>query len=236
MVHAFSFCLYGPPNLRYYPRLLENLDIIKEHFPGWVAYVYIGEGVTDQTIQEITSHPIARVRMTGVAGERNMIHRFFAIDEPDVDLMLSRDADSYVHWKDRWAIKKFVESPQFVAHSIRDSPAHGAALLGGLWGIRKSAGLNIQSLHEEFLVHPTTNGCGVDQGFLAGYVYPRVLENLLVHYSNRMVFPNEIHAVEFPFAYTNDIYCGRIDPWEPPTPRKEPPKYSFPKVPVRLFK
>lgn len=140
-----------------------------------------------------------------------MIQRFYAIDEPEVDLMMVRDADSRIHWKDRWAIRFFLEHPEFGAHTIRDNVQHTADMMGGLWGLRKSAGLSIRALYAEYTGRPELgHRNGHDQNFLSDVVYPRVISTLLVHYSNGRAKRGE-HAVEFPFAWSNEVYCGRVE-------------------------
>lgn len=211
MVNVFSFCLYGPENPRYYPGLLDNIALAGRYFPEWKVYVYYGSDVEDSMLRQLEACSSVVLRPTGVTGAINMIHRFYAIDEGGVDLMMVRDADSRIHWKDRWAIKEFVRQPQFVAHTIRDNIEHTASMMGGLWGIRKSAGLN---LHSEYAAHKedTSNGHrhGHDQNFLADVIYPKVVNRMLVHYSNNRRRIGET-AVEFPFEWINDIYCGRIE-------------------------
>jgi len=211
MVNAFSFCLYGPYNDRYYVGMEQNVLLALKYFPTWKVYVYLAPDVEPTMVQWLRGYHNVVLRETGVLGAPNMIHRFYAIDEPDVDLMMVRDADSRIHWKDRWAIQAFVASPQYVAHTIRDNIVHTAHMMGGLWGLRKSAGIN---LHEAYASYKEDASLGHrlahDQNFLSDVIYPRVKSQMLVHYSNGRKIPGE-HAVEFPFTWTNDIYCGRIE-------------------------
>jgi hypothetical protein len=220
MVNAFSFCLYGPSNPRYYPMLIENIRIIKQYFPDWKVYVYAAPDVDTRFIEVLKTWDNVVLRFTGELGAINMIHRFYAIDEPDVDLMMVRDADSLVHWKDRWAIRRFVESPQYVGHAIRDNEMHNVRMLGGLWGMRKSAGFSVSAAYQEFKSNPKDYGAGYDQSFLTHNVYPK-FRNILVHHSFGLVLDNEV-GEPFPFAWTNDIYCGRIEYVAP-----VPPALSF---------
>lgn len=230
MVNAFSFCLYGPENQKYYRGLLENIFLAGKYFPTWKVYVYYGPDVTEGMINHLSVCTSVVLRPTGLYGEPNMIQRFYAIDEPEVDLMMVRDADSRIHWKDRWAIRDFVGRPEFVAHTIRDNFEHTAAMMGGLWGIRKSAGFSMHEAYASYASYPDKgHRNGHDQNFLSDVIYPRVLPSLLVHYSNKRVRLGE-RATEFPFEWSNDIYCGRVeleflDRPEPPQKlwRSEPP-------------
>jgi hypothetical protein len=211
MVNVFSFCLYGPDNPKYYVGLLENIFLAGKYFPDWKVYVYYGPDVTEKMINHLKVCSSVVLRETGEYGAINMIHRFYAIDEPDVQLMMVRDADSRIHWKDRWAIREFANHPEFVAHTIRDNIEHTADMMGGLWGIRKSSGLHLRTEYASYK-EDTEKGhrVGHDQNFLSDVIYPKVVSRMLVHYSNNRRKIGE-YAVEFPFDWTNDVYCGRVE-------------------------
>jgi hypothetical protein len=209
MVNAFSFCLYGPENPRYYPGMLENVELIRVYFPDWKVYVYYAPDVTEGIIESLKSSSNVVLRPTGETGAINMIYRFYAIDEPGVDTMMVRDADSRVHWKDRWAIREFISS-DYNAHTIRDNKEHTSKMMGGLWGIRKSMGINIQAEYLRYKDNAVEKLLGHDQDFLNECIYPKIRRTLLVHYSNNRAILGEI-AIEFPFEWSNDVYCGRIE-------------------------
>lgn len=225
-MHVFSFCLYGPEIPYYYRGMLENLELIQKHFPDWKTYIYLGSDVPEHTRERLATYPFVVLRETGITGPTTMVHRFFAIEEPEVDLMLVRDADSRIHWKDRWAIREFVRQPQYIGHAIRDNAVHRIELCGGLWGMRKIPDLSLRALHDKYSAyatevgHPRVNG--YDQDFLRLCVYPHLsARGLLIHYSNKCLLNGE-RGVEFPFAWNNETFCGRgevgtfIDIPEPP--------------------
>lgn len=230
MVNVFSFCLYGPENPLYYRGLLENIYLAGVHFPTWKVYVYYAPDVVESMITHLSVCSSVVLIPTHVMGPANMIHRFYAIDEPDVDVMLVRDADSRIHWKDRWAIREFLSSPQ-VAHTIRDHEAHTARIMGGLWGLKKSAGVSIRALYAAY-TEDMTKGHRVahDQNFLADAVYPLVLSHLLIHRSNGPRFAGEVFMTEFPFTWSPDVFCGRIETnyVDHPQPRSVPRSMFIP--------
>ena len=207
---AFSFCLYGPYNPLYYVGMVENIHLIHRHFPDWYIFIYFGADVDAASAGVLRSAPRVIARYTGELGAVNMIHRFFAIDEPGVEIMMVRDADSRVHWRDRWAIRQFVNSP-FLAHGIRDQYVHRVSLLGGLWGLKKTAAINIRAEYEEFKANPESNQLGLDQDFLAFRIKPKVLPYLLAHVGNNAPYDINETYVEFPFPQQNNFYCGRVE-------------------------
>jgi hypothetical protein len=190
--------------------MLQNIDLIGRHFPDWKVYLYTSPDVHAEFLQQVVRYSNVVLRPTGKVGIINMVERFFAIDESDVEIMFVRDADSHVHWKDRWAIRSFLSKPHFHAHAIRDHPEHTSSLMGGMWGIRKSAKLNISKQYERFMKDPIDRGYGIDQSFLSSYVYPYIRNVLLVHIGEGPAYDRE-HFIRFPFPYSNTFFCGRDD-------------------------
>ena len=214
MVKVFSFCLYGPPNPRYYPiPMIQNIELIGNYYPDWKVYLYVSPDVDFGFIQKVSQYSNVVLKPTGKVGLINRIERLFAIDEPEVETMFVRDADSRVHWKDRWAINDFLSKPQFIAHAIRDHEAHEVQLLAGLWGMHKTEGIVVRNFFQLYLNNPIDLGYGengVDQSFLGIYIYHSVKNRLLVHYSNKRAFKGE-EAIEFPFPFTERFFCGRVE-------------------------
>jgi hypothetical protein len=228
-MNVFSFCLYNPYHDFYYEGLLENIQLIHTHFPDWGIFVYIGNDVPDWFVDVLKSKGV-QIRYTHETGSINMIYRFLAIEEPGVSLMMVRDADSRIHWKDRWAIREFVKSP-FGAHTIRDNPMHLIPMLGGLWGLKRSAGVPVYSCFQHYKEKQVTLDMGKDQTFLNMYIWYRVRDTLLVHTSIDYNTGYD-KLVMFPFPWTNDIYCGRVERLgyiEPPM-QQQPPPVSTPKI------
>ena len=208
-MNVFSFCLYGPYNERYYPGMIQNIQLIHKHFPGWFIYVYVGSDVTTEMIGRLESAPQVIIRFTGITGIVNMVHRFFPIDEPGVDVMFVRDADSRIHARDRWAIRQFLVS-SYMAHTIRDHTDHQSRIMGGLWGIRKLAGINIHEQYALYEANPQNFGMAWDQDFLSSRIYPLVAPILLAHIGRGPSF--SLEKVEpFTTPWTDDVYCGKIE-------------------------
>jgi hypothetical protein len=240
MVHAFSFCLFGPVgaiNNRfendsglmteevqcipggYYDGLEENIRLIERHFPGWRVFVYLADDVPEWFEHHLCSkYPSVIARRTHTLGYETTVHRFFAADEPGVEVVFFRDADSRVHWKDRWAIQNFLSQSESFAHVIRDHPHHTTRIAAGTWGLRHGLlKTSIRSLYEAWQpIHcgsgdaSDIRGFGIDQNFLVDVIYPLVLPSLLVTHSNGCIQYGE-RTIEFPFEWSNDMYVGRVE-------------------------
>jgi hypothetical protein len=236
MVNVFSFCLYGSPSQLndkfehddceggikpggYYDGLLENIRLIQRHYPEWKVFVYTGKDVTESFINMLGTFPSVTVFPTGVLGHQNSIYRAFAIDEPGVDVMIVRDTDSRVHWKDRWAIDMFMKQTSYGVQVIRDHKGHGVRIPAGLWGMKKGVlKTKIRDLYAAW--KPVNAGCGnpndvmgfgIDQNFLGLEIYPAIRHHTVVFHSFTDMLMIGEAGVFFPFDWSNDMYCGRIE-------------------------
>jgi len=61
--------------------------------------------------------------------------RFLPATVPVIDYMIARDADSRYSAREQAAVDEWIESNADF-HVMRDHPAHGVPMLGGMWGCR----------------------------------------------------------------------------------------------------
>lgn len=163
MKRCFSFCLYGTePN--YYIGLLENIKLIREWFPEFDIFVY--KGICDPT-WEI---PNATIIETTREGAINMLYRYLPLKNSTIGFI--RDADSRITERDRWCISEFLSSP-YNYHMIRDHAFHKSRLMGGLFGWKKPLDIEIDTSE--------TAGYGDDEAYIARFIYPNIVNQLLVH-------------------------------------------------------
>jgi len=136
-----------------------------------------------------------------------MLDRFTAIDEPNVEITMVRDADSRINKRDEWCIREFITSPKLF-HIIRDHPYHGVPILGGLWGIKKGCIPHFNFKRAlTIYVSQNKNKQGFDQYFLADVLYPKVMKNALVHGSVSIRSDETITPI--PFKH-NGVSCGQV--------------------------
>jgi len=202
---VFSFCLYGNRD-KYCLGLIENLKLIAEHFPSWVTFVYFAPDVPQHILSRLREFSRVLLKPTNDMGANNMIHRFFAIDEDAVDIMVVRDADSRIHSRDRWSINTWLSSGK-MAHIVRDHPYHGAFMMGGVWGVRK--GILSQSMRSLFESYRSQhrNAHGEDQHFLARVIYPLLCRDALYHCCIK-IGQHEV-LTPIPFAIQNGEFIGQ---------------------------
>lgn len=113
--------------------------------------------------------------------------RFIAAGNPAADAVVFRDADSRLTARERSAVDEWVASVRAV-HVMRDHPEHPAPILGGMWGIRRGAAINIRELMDAF---KKADRWQTDQDFLARTGVAAVRADAVEHdeYFARRSFP-----------------------------------------------
>ncbi len=210
MVNAFSFCLYGPYNPKYYIGLKENIEIIDKKFPDFHIYIMCGSDVDDKKVFEILnnfSHISNKLKLYkyDVTGPIIMLFRYFVIDYDNIECVFSRDTDSRIGERDIWCINKFLLSP-FILHTIRDHKFHFVKMMGGLTGIKKDI-LKYIGLFSKFAPINIKAQYNYDQ-YILSILYNNFKNLLLVH-STKNIF-EDINYEKIPFEVNKENFCGQV--------------------------
>jgi hypothetical protein len=94
MKKVISFCLYGSNDL-YCLGLIENIDIINEKYNDWQIYVYYNN-IPDKILNILKNKSNTYLFDCVHNGYKweGMFWRFYPLESNDIDIFLSRDADS----------------------------------------------------------------------------------------------------------------------------------------------
>jgi hypothetical protein len=189
MKKIISFSLYGAQP-KYLIGMLCNAELAKIIYPGWIVRVYHGESVPIEYIQKLSCYDnVELVKMEENSKYQYMMWRFLPISEDDVEIMLSRDADSRLSYREKKLVEIF-ESSDYLFHSIRDNVSH-FDIMGGMWGMKKNNRINMRNLVESWDGHL---GYDSDQSFLRQIIKPYFEDSCLTHCSsflNNFPFPRD---------------------------------------------
>lgn len=173
MSKVISFCIYGS-DVKYYEGLMKNLQIIEREMPDVVTWIYVGNCVHERYLAEYKKFNTKLINVTSIKA-----CRCYPIDDPSVEIMFSRDADSRINSRDLWCMKEFIKSDKKF-HIIRDNYWHKSRrILAGTFGVKKGL-INI-NLQKECEQRSYTSTYGDDERFLEEIVYPLIKNDLLVH-------------------------------------------------------
>jgi hypothetical protein len=176
--YLICYSLYGN-NPKYTHNMIINAQLAKKIYNGWTVRVYyddtVGRDIIDKlsefdNVELIRAEPLCRNQ-----GHERMMWRFYPVNEDGVRAIISRDADSWLSFREAYLVNEWLSSSKS-AHIIRDHCYHSQKIMGGMFGLKYNAVDNIVSKIVEYTRRNT-----YDQGFLAEIVYPHVINDALVH-------------------------------------------------------
>lgn len=208
MKKIVSFSLWGD-HPKYCVGAIRNAELVTEIYPGWIARFYCGKSTPEKVLNILESLPnVEVVRMEEEGNWTSMCWRFYPASEQDVDIFVSRDADSRIDLREKAAVDEWLASGKSI-HLMRDHPEHGCLIMGGMWGCLGGRINNITELIGDFRKY---NGWGVDQDFLNTVIYPSFKFDSFVHDE---YFEYESHRKKFPTPRVGDNFVGqRVDEFE----------------------
>jgi len=225
MVNVFSFSLFGSQD-KYCKGLLKNVTIIEQKFPGWQVWVYCGDEIPEDILLELHDHSCVRLIPTKQTGMLNKFYRFFAIDDPTVDVCLIRDADSRIYERDEACIRQFLASDKSV-HIIRDHPNHHHAMMAGMWGIKKGAPLpdTVSGVCQRWIQTRPASDFWSDTNFLCEVLYPFVRDDSLIH-DETQTFEPASQKTPFPTPLDETHFVGQVYEYTS-SGKEEYPKFLY---------
>jgi len=171
-----SFSLWGS-NPKYTVGALKNAKLAKEIYPDWICRFYCANDVPNPIIFQLEEMDNVELIFKGNVGDwTSMFWRFEPAGEEDVEVMISRDTDSRLNYREREAVDQWLSS-DFGFHIMRDHPWHGYPVLGGMWGAKRGTIPNIRDLINRF---NQTDQYGTDYSFFA-QISDSIRGNVMVH-------------------------------------------------------
>jgi len=174
---VISFSLWGS-DPKYTVGALKNAQLALEIYPDWICRYYISKCVPMGIIQNLIMMPNTEVVVMNEQGDWNgSLWRFAAASDPTVDIVISRDTDSRLNLREKAAVEEWLSGDKNF-HIMRDHPAHDAAIMAGMWGVRDRLLFNMTDLIRQY---PTGDFWQIDQNFLRDRIYPAVRAHTCVH-------------------------------------------------------
>jgi hypothetical protein len=205
MINVISYSLWGNHPI-YWKGALRNIEQVKEYFPGWICRFYIDESCNQKLIESIKGDNVEVILVNSKDSFHGMFWRFWAAEDENVDIFLSRDCDSRFSEREVLAIKEWLDSDKDF-HIMRDHPYHTVPILGGMWGCRNSLMKKI-GLIKMIESWGQFQRKGIDQDFLGRCVYPLIINNCMEHSEFNLNFGGSIKP--FPTIRNNYEFVGDV--------------------------
>ena len=206
MVKVITFSLWGNKPI-YSIGAIKNVELAKQFYPDFECWFYIhSPTVPENIINELQKHNNVKILFKNgdLHNSKPMMWRFEAIDDPTVELMMSRDTDTRILLREKLAVDEWLESGK-IFHIMRDHPYHSYFIQGGMFGIKKNP--NIPSLCN-LINNFKQNGDRVyDQDFLRDIIYPIIKNDYFIHASYNIQNEETGEYVKpFPIPYCEDYH------------------------------
>ena len=205
MKNVIAYSLWGDHPM-YWTGALRNIEQVKKYFPEWICRFYIDENSEKELIESIKGDNVEVILVNSKDSFHGMFWRFWASEDEDVNIFLSRDCDSRFSDREISAIKEWLDSDKDF-HIMRDHPYHTVPILGGMWGCRNGLmrKIGIIKMIESWGQFQRK---GIDQDFLGRCVYPLVINNSMEHSEFNLRFGGEIKS--FPIIRNNYEFVGDV--------------------------
>lgn len=187
--NVITFSLYG--NLSQYTiGSINNAKIALELYKGWECWFYVDiTTVPSEIISELLK--LSNVRI--IYKDINYVNvpmywktwRFEAIDDNNVDVMISRDTDTLIYRREIVAVDEWLKSDMSL-HIIKDSPCHRYNIIqGGMFGLKKDINKIKKLPNMTFNAYKyfteNYNPDLTDLSFLEDFLYPILKNDSFVH-------------------------------------------------------
>ena len=216
MKKLICYSLWGD-NPKYTIGAIRNAEAIKDIYgESWTARFYCGTSVPKKIMDNLIALNAEIIKMPQEGNWAGMFWRFRAIADPDVQIMLSRDTDSRLSYREKAAVDDWLKSGKLF-HIMRDHPEHNTSILGGMWGAKKPALQDINDLLDWYY-DASGDYWQVDQKFLHNQVWPRISYSVKVHdeFFEKKPFPVKRNGLEF-VGKVYDECMLRNKNWHDPT-------------------
>jgi len=138
MNKVVAFSLWGQ-HPAYYVGAIENAKLIGcKYYVDWSSWFYVGSDAPSEYVEQLID-VADRVIFVNHDNFSLAFERFSPIFQDDVEISVSRDADSRVSDKEYQAVVEWQQT-DLPFHAMRDHKLHHFPVMAGMWGAKRGAG------------------------------------------------------------------------------------------------
>jgi len=209
MKKIISFCLYGT-NATYILGMKENILLASQYFPEWIVRIYYNSTVPEKYIDEFKNLKAECILKENLGKNKmnweGMFWRWMPLDDNDVAIWISRDADSRLSEREAKIVKEWEESGKTL-HSIRDHRCHMHCIMGGMFGVNNTLFHSrytfdkVEDIIKNNISIYNERPYNVDQEFLNKHLWDLLKDDMMAHISNqgRRVYDSDIEIPSDPY-------------------------------------
>jgi hypothetical protein len=219
-----SISSYGD-NPRYITGAHKQFELVKAFYPDWEFRAY----VDDAKKYNMPGANIIEVK----DGSHGVFWRFEPLFESEENLVIVRDADGRITYRESLAVLEWVNSSKSF-HIFRDHEAHYEfPIIACAFGYKGKLPESLHAVMKEFATK--TNYYTNDQVYLRDFVYEHVKEDTLIHCMKEGWFGQSRFFLKNPYCFCGNGFDENDMPLYPGTLREMKgfdaknvdPKYKF---------
>ena len=202
MKKVISFSLWGTNEI-YLVGVIRNVKMSQIYYPDFECWIYVHkDSVPIHIIQQLQDMGKVNIifKIGDISTFKPLTWRFEAIDDPMVEVMMSRDTDTQLLLREKLCVDEWLKSDKLM-HIMRDHPYHNYLVQAGMFGIRKPT---MFSWIEYLDKYCNVNNLYYDQIFLKDIVYPMYIDNMMIHASFNKF--EGAKCYNFPITHEQDDY------------------------------
>lgn len=194
-----NFAVWGN-DLKYLLGATKNAILADEIYPGWKCRFYVSQEVPFPWLYSLKKIRNVEVIQVPKLGDWTFsFNRFLSMSEENIEVMVSRDADSRLSLREKAAVDEWLDSDKGF-HIMKDHPWHYTyPILAGMFGCKKGV---IEDTSEKIASFPKTDWYHSDQEFLKNIIYPKIKENVMIH--------DDWNNTPFPLPRQNYEFIGQV--------------------------
>lgn len=179
--NVIAFSLFGS-DPRYCEMAVLNVRAARQFFPEWVCRFYVDGSVPAAVCERLALEgaSIADVRSVDGHDLPGTMWRFLALDDPGIDRVQFRDADSLLSTRDQAAVRDWCASDRWF-HVMRDYQTHTELMLAGMWGACTGVLVDMAGEIRAYLGSRPFSARYADQHFLRHRVWKVAERSMLTH-------------------------------------------------------
>ena len=201
-MNYISYSLFGD-NPLYLVGAVENARIVKNELSDWKAIFYLGPQIDKEVVEDLIRFGAILKFHDKTWHNNGSFWRFYAMYEPEAELVITRDVDSRISQREINALKDWVNST-LPFHIMRDHPHHNESILAGMFGADAKQFCQLASINDMFSFG---DGKYSDQEFLKQAIYPFIKRAALIHDS---FFRREARSFLFPTRRIDGEFVGEV--------------------------
>jgi hypothetical protein len=177
MNKIISFSIFGQDKI-YLSGLLRNIELASKYYPEWRIWVYAEKQVQKEFLENLESLGVKTFLQERKYQNEALFWRFNPALDDEVDIWVSRDADSRISLRESEAVREWTDSGATL-HSMRDSHNHSYPIMAGMLGFRN------RNLNKRLFLRPLNKYFGLkmssDQQFLSDVIWSRYAKDSFIH-------------------------------------------------------